>query len=54
MHSTLFLGQVDKMLSSHGDLILTRWTKRSKDKRSWLLSTANDLPSFHGYGLRIL
>jgi hypothetical protein len=44
--TTLSLVQVDKTLCSHGDLILTHWTKRSKDKRRSLLSSANDLPSW--------
>jgi hypothetical protein len=44
--TTLSLVQVDKTLCSHGDLILTHWTKRSKDKRRSLLSSVNDLPSW--------
>jgi hypothetical protein len=31
-------------ISTHGNLILSRWSKESKDKRSLLSSTANDLP----------
>jgi hypothetical protein len=42
--TNLSLGKLSQIIDSHGDLILTRWTKKSKDKRSSLLSAASNLP----------
>ncbi|KAK4545913.1 hypothetical protein LTR36_002477 [Oleoguttula mirabilis] len=38
--STYNLEYVKAKLETHGDLILTRWTKKSKDKRAAILSSA--------------
>jgi hypothetical protein len=44
--TSLTLSQVAKRITTHGDLILSRWSKKSKDKlRSWL-GAANSLPSW--------
>jgi hypothetical protein len=44
--TSLSLSQVAKRITTHGDLILSRWSKKSKDKlRSWL-GAANSLPSW--------
>jgi hypothetical protein len=45
--TNLSLAQVARTISTHGDLILSRWSKKSKDKRLLLLlDTANNLPSW--------
>lgn len=45
--TNLSLGQVANTISTHGNLILSRWSKRSKDKRREVLSNANNiLPSW--------
>jgi hypothetical protein len=47
------LGQVANRISTHGDLILSRWSKKSEDKRRSLLSSANNLPSWLQVGVLI-
>ncbi|KAK5114400.1 hypothetical protein LTR85_010222 [Meristemomyces frigidus] len=40
LQTTCDLNHVRAKLQSHGDLILTRWTKKSKEKRALVLSSA--------------
>jgi hypothetical protein len=45
-HTNLSLGQVANTINTHGDLILSRWSKKSKNKNRDVLGAANNLPSW--------
>jgi hypothetical protein len=44
--TNLSLGQVANTISTHGDLILSRWSKKSKNRNRDVLGAANNLPSW--------
>jgi hypothetical protein len=44
--TNLSLGQVANTIITHGDLILSRWSKKSKNKNRDVLGAANNLPSW--------